>query len=502
MAYIITSRNKLDFHNNKKVESVDIFTDGSLVINSKPSWINFSVTSSNFLANSETDGRVNTSVICRFESNTITAASLCYSYIVPSYSIYNDWYLPSKDEIKPLIDNKLLLGNYALSKPIYWTSTEATVSNGIKAFSINKDGTYNESSKTSLLGVRPIRKEKYVEIEPLLSIGDNVSYGIVFHVDKTNKIYYIVAYQDLQDTKWGNKTNVANYNFASKIDITANSNSTTNQLSDNIILGIVEDVNLTNSIIVTQDSFVSFSQSVLLKDIIDNMIIRFSNSGSYLYGINRQYVILVAKRVMQEIGYDVFRNISVYEATIPPTNKISTPIDYVEYIRLSVISEDGTLIPLRRDKDLITSYNFVYDEEGYILVDEDGYYLKSEGTRKTYDAEMSKYKFSKCSTPGYYKYDTQRREFILYGIDSAFSRVVIEYVADSVMSEKDVTKLGIHRFLQQSVEDGIYYKCIEGDRNTPQSEVMRARHEFYNSKRLARMRFMKPDEFKQSIGKI
>ena len=50
------------------------------------------------------------------------------------------------------------------------------------------------------------------------------------------------------------------------------------------------------------------------------------------------------------------------------------------------------------------------------------------------------------------------------------------------------TTLKIHKFAEQAVLDYIYYHLIKNKRSTPANEKMRARKEYYNSKRQAKRR--------------
>ena len=78
------------------------------------------------------------------------AAKLCKDLVQGGY---NDWYLPSKDELNQLYINRVAIGGFSTSN--YWSSSEDT-SNGVwyQDFS---DGSTNDYSKTNLTAVRAIR---------------------------------------------------------------------------------------------------------------------------------------------------------------------------------------------------------------------------------------------------------------------------------------------------------------------------------------------------------
>ena len=69
-------------------------------------------------------GSTNTDAIISSQGNLVSyAAKLCADYSVTLNSVvYNDWYLPSIDELKELYSKKNIIGGFANS--LYWSSTE------------------------------------------------------------------------------------------------------------------------------------------------------------------------------------------------------------------------------------------------------------------------------------------------------------------------------------------------------------------------------------------
>jgi len=88
-------------------------------------------------ATSLTDGKANTMAIinfhnsldnyaanpaqCHEDNDGSIAALICNS--LDAFG-YNDWYLPSKDELNALFENKDAIGGF--TNDVYWSSTEAT----------------------------------------------------------------------------------------------------------------------------------------------------------------------------------------------------------------------------------------------------------------------------------------------------------------------------------------------------------------------------------------
>ena len=95
-------------------------------------------------------GNANTNTIVASQGAGNYAAKLCSDLVSGGY---NDWYLPSKDELFILYTNRLLIGNFENSN--YWCSSEVSAGTALLySFSINLQGS---GGKGFLANVRAVR---------------------------------------------------------------------------------------------------------------------------------------------------------------------------------------------------------------------------------------------------------------------------------------------------------------------------------------------------------
>ena len=109
------------------VEPVAISFNGTLYVHPTDNstgiqWYNGSYITTN--ATSTTDGSANTDSIVKYQSAGAYAAYLCDTLTAFGHS---DWYLPAKDELNALYQNKDVIGGF--SSNYYWSSTEYDNSN-------------------------------------------------------------------------------------------------------------------------------------------------------------------------------------------------------------------------------------------------------------------------------------------------------------------------------------------------------------------------------------
>lgn len=115
-----------DFSSNRPTWKVKLpaITFGGTTLNIYPtdnspgiSWYNGSYVTTN--ARSVDDGQTNTELIVTSQGNGIYAAKLCDTLVAYGY---DDWYLPSKNELNAIYQDKEAIGGF--SSAFYWSSTE------------------------------------------------------------------------------------------------------------------------------------------------------------------------------------------------------------------------------------------------------------------------------------------------------------------------------------------------------------------------------------------
>jgi hypothetical protein len=98
-------------------------------------------------------GKQNTINICNSCNELNIAAKYCNDLI---YNGYNDWFLPSRDELVLLYNRRNIIGNF-FSDLAYWSSSEFSNNNGYSQYFISGYG-YSNQWKNWQQRVRAIRE--------------------------------------------------------------------------------------------------------------------------------------------------------------------------------------------------------------------------------------------------------------------------------------------------------------------------------------------------------
>lgn len=122
-------------------------------LSTSATWWNGTNTSTTATATILGSGSANTTAIIASQGNTGTyAAKICKDY---TDGIYNDWYLPSKEELNKLYVNKVAIGGFIINGR-YWSSTESAVDKAWNQYFYN--GTqYSSTKNTDTYDVRAVR---------------------------------------------------------------------------------------------------------------------------------------------------------------------------------------------------------------------------------------------------------------------------------------------------------------------------------------------------------
>jgi hypothetical protein len=246
-------------------------------------------------------------------------------------------------------------------------------------------------------------------------------------------------------------------------------------------------------------------QYTTLEDIINNYLM--SRDGDDYSAMTPRFKILYqAMRGLREFYYDVLQEVKATSLELSPSLTITLPPDFVNYVRISWLDDDGILHPMAMDNRMSIAKEYLQDHNYNILFDNDGNPLIGSDNLSSSGDSMSSSgsscnnlcspsflpnaDMSKSFTNGKYKID-KSRGIISFGSAVEGKEIVLEYISDGIFTgfegrpEQDIR---IHKFAESAVLDYIYYQLIKNRRNVPYNEKMRAKKEYYNSRRVSKMR--------------
>ena len=173
---------------------------------------------------------------------------------------------------------------------------------------------------------------------------------------------------------------------------------------------------------------------VNLNDIINNFIVGYTGDGKVLPKIQRYDVAFWAQRSVQEFSYDIFHSEKAIEIELNSTLQLSLPSDYVNYVDISCVDNNGALKPIQNNKVVKASkavaqdneYRYLYDQEGNIIFRETSEGLKrfKESTEALPERDYENY------YDGYYEDNDLTAYGRRYGLDPQRVNINGTYVLD------------------------------------------------------------------------
>jgi len=133
-----------------------------------------------------------------------------------------------------------------------------------------------------------------------------------------------------------------------------------------------------------QDANWGSYQYVSLDDVVNNFLLMYSGNHSLVNNEERYKIIFHAKRAIQELNYDAFKEIKVLELSVADSLRYVLPSDYVNWVRISLY-KDGWLRPLTENIQAISSNAYLQDQQGNILFDQNGNILRPQYSDIDYD---------------------------------------------------------------------------------------------------------------------
>ena len=261
-------------------------------------------------------------------------------------------------------------------------------------------------------------------------------------------------------------------------------------------------------------------QYVSLYDIVNNFMLMYAGNHSLVNNEERYRVLFHAKRAIQELNYDAFKEIKILELDVCERLRFVLPQDYVNWVRVSLY-KDGVLRPLTENIQTNWSDANLQDNTCRILFDHDGNILKPsqsfidlqrvEGTKKSiYLNDQSPYNnregycidgewYFDYGVGARYGLNTETANFnptfkidpkggvINFSSDMAGNLCIVEYVSDG-MENGDDSLVTVNKLFEEYVYAYIQYAILNSKFGVQEYVVNRARKRSSSLLRNAKIR--------------
>lgn len=256
-------------------------------------------------------------------------------------------------------------------------------------------------------------------------------------------------------------------------------------------------------------------QYTFLSTVVNDFMANEVKPGAFVENEPRWRVANFARKAIQEIYFDVANEVISIELDLNPQLTFTLPHDFIQYVRISWVDENGKLHPMSIDRSnnlaqawlQDNNYDYLYDQNGDILK---GSHIQNLPSSKIPSAQTEAFPFSHVQgTYGFKPYNHDRSKIFAngsYRIDKdqgviQFSSaadgrtIVMDYISDGMFQRTD-DQIKVHKFAEDAANNYIYWKLIRRMRGVPQSERESARRDWFNQKRIAKRR-IKPIRYEE-----
>lgn len=244
-------------------------------------------------------------------------------------------------------------------------------------------------------------------------------------------------------------------------------------------------------------------QYTLLKDIINNFMLNYVGDDKVINKIDRSEIIFHSKRALQELHYDVLREIVGFEIEVPDTLRIPLPHDFVSASKIAYVGNNGQLYPIVQNinsgtpisylQDNSPRKNILMDHEDYSItatsITETNSRLKSENYPEANAFDIGK-RFgldtSTANSNGTYLINKDQG-YVLFSSNLLDRNVVIEYVSDG-MYDVSEDEIKIHKLAEDFMYKYLLSCVVKTKFNIQEYIVRRAQKEASASLRNTKIR--------------
>jgi hypothetical protein len=250
-------------------------------------------------------------------------------------------------------------------------------------------------------------------------------------------------------------------------------------------------------------------QYVSLYDIVNNFLLMYSGNHSLVNNEERYKILFHAKRAIQELNYDAFKEIKVLQLTVDDGLRYILPSDYVNWVRVNLY-KDGYLRPLTENIQVLSSSAYLQDQQGKILFDQNGNVLEPQNSEIDYQrlhgTKKSIYLNPNSPYNGQYGWDVDGVWYFDYSLGERYGlnnetanfnptfnidkkagvinfnsdmygqSVILEYISDG-MENGDDSLVSVNKLFEKYIYAYIQYEILNSKLGVQEYIVNRARKE-------------------------
>jgi hypothetical protein len=276
-------------------------------------------------------------------------------------------------------------------------------------------------------------------------------------------------------------------------------------------------------------------QFTTLNNIINAFMVVYVGESKLLSKVSRTDVQFYAMRAIQELSYDVFRSIKSYEITVDPGLSFILPQDYVNYVKLVRVDNNGierVLYPTGKTSNpfpISQNANGIWQfyTDGSIaqdptlttdLVEVPDVFVANSNTLDNWNSQTPNADVYSNDTADI-EIDNRGRR---YGLDPQHAQVngtfyvdqrtgiihlssglvgetvTLKYVSDGLGTDEEMV---VHKFVEEACYKWIAYGILSSRSNIPEGIVQRFKKEKFAETRKAKIRLsnIKIEEFTQVL---
>jgi len=233
-----------------------------------------------------------------------------------------------------------------------------------------------------------------------------------------------------------------------------------------------------------------------LSEIIDSIMLEIEGDPDhFLKNKRRSLIIKYAKDAIKDLTFDMANDVLMLELEIGDDLQFILPQDYVDWVGVFKVGQDGTLYPLDINKQSNRAITFLQDHNFNILYDDQGDTLEADGyniynkpmKRRGYSSHTAQFQLDTSKLSKYGEFSIDKRKGVM-SFDSSLARqpIAVYYISDGLQwQDIDESEITFHKYWEQPILNWIYWKAIERGRNIPANRILMAEKRYHGSKQKA-----------------